>query len=33
MTVSNYKGGKVLASFATDGTTGGLRPEGGFFNA
>ena len=30
---ANYEGGKVLASFATDGTSGGLRPEGGFFSA
>ncbi|XP_057483741.1 chitinase 2-like [Actinidia eriantha] len=29
---SNYNGGKVLASFATDGS-GGLSPENGFFTA
>lgn len=29
---SNYKGGKVLASFTTDGN-GGLSPENGFFTA
>lgn len=29
---SNYEGGKVLASFATDGS-GGLTPEKGFFKA
>lgn len=29
---SNYQGGKVLASFATDGS-GGLTPEKGFFKA
>ncbi|XP_010936005.1 chitinase 2-like [Elaeis guineensis] len=29
---SNYNGGKVLASFATDGS-GGLSPENGFFRA
>ncbi|CAN1226965.1 Chitinase 1 [Linum grandiflorum] len=29
---SNYKGGKVLVSFATD-DSGGLKPEGGFFKA
>ncbi|KAL0537706.1 hypothetical protein IC582_026691 [Cucumis melo] len=29
---SNYEGGKVLASFATDGS-GGLKPEKGFFKA
>lgn len=30
---ANYEGGKILASFATDGSSGGLRPEGGFFTA
>ncbi|XP_020255118.1 chitinase 2-like [Asparagus officinalis] len=30
---ANYKGGKVLVSFATDDSSGGLRPSGGFFNA
>lgn len=30
---ANYNGGKVLVSFATDKTSGGLRPEGGFFDA
>ena len=30
---ANYKGGKVLASFATDGSSGGLTPQGGFFSA
>ena len=30
---ANYEGGKVLASFATDGSSGGLRPQGGFFSA
>lgn len=29
---SNYNGGKVLASFSTDGS-GGLSPENGFFTA
>lgn len=29
---SNYDGGKILASFATDGS-GGLSPENGFFKA
>ncbi|GAA0169479.1 hypothetical protein LIER_23957 [Lithospermum erythrorhizon] len=29
---SNYEGGKILPSFATDGS-GGLSPENGFFNA
>lgn len=29
---SNYKGGKILASFGTDGS-GGLSPENGFFKA
>ncbi|KAL1817157.1 hypothetical protein DCAR_0521576 [Daucus carota subsp. sativus] len=29
---ANYKGGKVLASFSTDGS-GGLSPENGFFTA
>ncbi|CAN1249360.1 Chitinase 2 [Linum perenne] len=29
---SNYRGGKVLASFGTD-DSGGLRPAGGFFKA
>ncbi|KAK3012634.1 hypothetical protein RJ639_008590 [Escallonia herrerae] len=29
---SNYNGGKILASIATDGS-GGLSPDGGFFNA
>ncbi|XP_058111005.1 chitinase 2-like [Magnolia sinica] len=30
---SNYAGGKVLVSFSTDGTSGGLSPEQGFFTA
>lgn len=30
---SNYDGGKILASFASDRTAGGLSPENGFFNA
>ena len=30
---SNYRGGKVLASFITDGSGGGLSPENGFFRA
>ncbi|XP_020092761.1 chitinase 2-like [Ananas comosus] len=30
---SNYRGGKVLVSFATDGVSGGLTPDGGFFRA
>ncbi|KAJ8751324.1 hypothetical protein K2173_016509 [Erythroxylum novogranatense] len=30
---ANYKGGKVLASFATDGESGGLSPKKGFFSA
>ncbi|PRQ42159.1 putative chitinase [Rosa chinensis] len=30
---SNYNGGKVLASFSTDGMSGGLSPENGFFTA
>ncbi|CAN1165901.1 Chitinase 2 [Linum perenne] len=29
---SNYRGGKVLVSFATD-NSGGLKPDGGFFKA
>lgn len=31
--VSNYVGGKVLVSFGTDGISGGLSPERGFFKA
>ncbi|KAF5796014.1 putative chitinase [Helianthus annuus] len=30
--LSNYQGGKVLVSFSTD-TSGGLKPENGFFTA
>lgn len=30
---SNYKGGKLLASFATDNNEGGLPPDDRFFDA
>ncbi|PKA52644.1 Chitinase 2 [Apostasia shenzhenica] len=30
---SNYHGGKVLPSFSTDGSSGGLSPDKGFFSA
>ncbi|KAF3958544.1 hypothetical protein CMV_016565 [Castanea mollissima] len=30
---SNYNGGKVLVSFSTDASSGGLKPENGFFTA
>ncbi|KAF3956657.1 hypothetical protein CMV_018238 [Castanea mollissima] len=30
---SNYNGGKILVSFSTDASSGGLKPENGFFTA